>query len=98
MGKRLAGAMLGVVAVLGMKCYSKASAHEDVQARLVALCATDDECVADVRKHYDACFEASYDEGGRRTASRLDVDDLVRCVNSRSGVPYFAVYREEKRP
>lgn len=98
MGRRLAGALLGVVAVLGMKCYTKASAHEDVRARLVTLCATDDECVADVRKHYDACFEASYHAGGRRSASALDVDDLVRCVNTRSGVPYFAVYQEESRP
>lgn len=98
MGKRLAGALLGVVAVLGMKFYSKASAHEDVQARLVALCATDDECLADVRKYYDSCFEASYETGGRRTASMLDVDDLVRCVNTRSGVPYFAVYEEERKP
>jgi hypothetical protein len=98
MGKRLAWALLGVVAILGMKFYSKASAHDDVKARLVALCATDAECVADVRKHYDACFESSYRIGGRRTESRLDVDDLVRCVNTRSGVPYFAVYQEEKQP
>ena len=96
MGKRLAGALLGVVAILGMKFYSKASAHDDVKARLVALCATDAECAADVKKHYDACFESSYRTGGRRTSARLDVDGLVRCVNSRSGVPYFAVYQEEK--
>jgi len=96
MGKRLAGALLGVVAILGMKFYSKASAHDDVKTRLVALCAADAECVADVQKHYDACFGSAYKMGGRRTSSRLDVDDLVRCVNSRSGVPYFAVYQEEK--
>jgi len=97
MGKRLAGALLGVVAILGMKFYSKASAHDDVKERLVALCAADAECVADVQKHYDACFDSSYRMGGRRTASRLNVDDLVRCVNTRSGVPYFAVYQEEKQ-
>jgi hypothetical protein len=52
--------------------------------------------VADVRKHYDACFEAAYKAGGGR-GSRLDVDRLVRCVNARSGVPYFAVYEEDKK-
>jgi hypothetical protein len=94
MGKRLAGALLGVVALLGMKFYTKASAHDDVKARLVALCETDAECVADVDKHYDACFDTSYKMGGRRQASKLDVDALVRCVNTRSGVPYFAVNKE----
>jgi hypothetical protein len=96
MGRRLAGALLGVLAILSMKFYSKASAHEDVRARLVSLCAADTECVADVRKHYDACFEAAYQAGGGR-GSRLDVDALVRCVNTRSGVPYFAVYEEEQK-
>ncbi len=99
MGGRLAGAaLLGVLSILGVQFYSKASAHDDVRARLVSLCATDEECVADVRKHYDACFEATYKAGGSRAASRVDVDGLVRCVNTRSGVPYFAVYEEEKRP
>jgi hypothetical protein len=97
MGRRLAAAvLLGVAAILGMKFYSKASAHEDVKSRLVSLCAADAECVADVRKHYDACFEAAYEaEGG--AGSRLDVDALVRCVNTRSGVPYFAVYEGDKK-
>jgi hypothetical protein len=96
MGKRLAGALLGVVAVFGMKAYNKASAHDDVRARLVALCETDAECVADVDRHYEACFDASYTMGGRRQSSKLDVDALVRCVNTRSGVPYFAVDKEAK--
>jgi len=97
MGARLAAAvLLGALAILGMRFYSKASAHEDVQARLVSLCAADAECVADVRKHYDACFEAAYKAGGG-AGWRLDVDALVRCVNTRSGVPYFAVYEEDKK-
>ena len=97
MGRRLAGALLGVAAILGMRFYSKTSAHDDVKARLVSLCSTDAECLADVRKHYDACFEAAYRAGGRRAASRVDVDALVKCVNARSGVPYFAVVEEGKK-
>lgn len=96
MGKRLAGALLGIVAILGMKFYNKASAHDDVKARLVALCEADAECVADVEKHYGACFDLSYKMGGRRQSSKLDVDALVKCVNTRSGVPYFAVNEEVK--
>jgi hypothetical protein len=97
MGKRLAGVLLGVVAILGMKFYGKASAHDDVKARLVSLCEADAECLADVEKHFDACFDASYKMGGRRSSSKLDAQALVKCVNSRSGVPYFEVNDEETK-
>jgi hypothetical protein len=96
MGKRVAGALLGVVVLLGMKFYNKASAHDDVKARMVSLCEADAECVADVEKHFDPCFESSYKLGGRRSSSKLDQDALVRCVNTRAGVPYFAVKEEAK--
>jgi len=90
MGRRLAGVLLGVVAILGMRFYSRTSTHDDVKARLLQLCGSDAECWVDVRRHYDACFESSY-KGGRRPSTSLDVDALVKCVNTRSGVPYFAV-------
>ena len=96
MGRRLLGAAVAVAAILGMKFYSKASAHDDVKSRLEALCESDADCRADVEKHYDACFDSSYKMGGRRTSSKLDVDALVRCVNTRSGVPYFAVNQGAK--
>jgi hypothetical protein len=94
MGRRLVGAVLALVAILGMKLYGKGSAHADVKARLVALCGTDSECQADVQRHYDACFDASRTIGGRRTLSKPDTDALVACVNRESGVPYFAVRKE----
>jgi hypothetical protein len=96
MAKRLAGALLAIVAIVGMKFYGKASAHDDVKGRLVALCETDAECVADVEKHFDACFDSSYKMGGRRSSSKLDTDALVKCVNTRSGVPYFVVDEEAR--
>ena len=96
MGRTVAGALVGLVLVLGMKFYNKASAHDDVQGRLAQLCAGDTECVAAVGQHYEACFDASYKMGGRRTSSRLDLNALVKCVNTKSGVPYFAVEPEGK--
>jgi hypothetical protein len=96
MGRKLAAALVGVVAVLGLRFYNKASAHDDVRGRLVQLCAEDAECLAAVGQHYEACFDASYKMGGRRTSSRLDQNALVRCVNTKSGVPYFAVGPERK--
>jgi hypothetical protein len=93
--RRLAGALVAVVAILGMKFYNKVSTHDDVQARLVELCAGDDACQAAVRQHYDACFDASYKPGGRHQASQLDTAALVECVNSRAGESYFGLNQEQ---
>jgi len=96
--KRLAGALIGVVAILGMKFYAKASDHNDVRARLIELCAGDAPCQTAVQNHYDACFEAAYKMGGRHESSRLDANALVACVNKRSGEEYFTVTAEKKQP
>jgi hypothetical protein len=94
--KRLAGIVVAVAAILGMKFYNKASAHDDVQARLVELCEGDGACQTAVRTHFEACFDASYKMGGRRQSSKLDAMALVKCVNSRAGEEYFAVNEEKK--
>jgi hypothetical protein len=94
--KRLAGALVAIVAMVGMKFYNKASAHDDVQARLIELCEGDDACQTAVRTHYEACFDASYKMGGRRQSSKLDLNTLVKCVNSRAGEEYFTVDEEKK--
>ena len=94
--KRLAGALVAIVAIVGMKFYNKASAHDDVQARLIELCEGDDACQTAVRTHYDACFDQAYKMGGRRQSSKLDLNDLVKCVNSRAGEEYFSVDEEKK--
>jgi len=93
--KRLAGALVAIVAIVGMKFYNKASAHDNVQAELIQLCAGDDACQTAVRTHYEACFDASYKMGGRRQSSRLDEHTLVKCINSRAGEDYFTV--DEKK-
>jgi len=94
--KRLAGALVAIVAMVGMRFYNKASAHDDVQARLIELCEGDNACQTAVRTHYEACFDASYKMGGRRQSSKLDLNTLVKCVNSRAGEEYFTVDEEKK--
>jgi hypothetical protein len=94
--RRVAGALIAVVAIVGMKFYNKAEAHNDVQARLVELCEGDSACQAAVETHYDACFESAYKMGGRHQASQLDLKVLVKCVNSRAGESFFTVEEENK--
>ena len=57
---RLLGALVAVIAIVGMKFYNKASAHDDVQSRLVELCEGDASCQGAVKAHYDACFDSAY--------------------------------------
>ena len=87
--KRVAGVVVGVALILGLKFYNKNAAAHDVKARLVELCDKDSACVTAVDRNFDACFEEAYKMGGRRSSSRLDSDKLVQCVNSRSGEEYF---------
>jgi hypothetical protein len=93
---KVLGALVAVVAIVGMKFYNKASAHDDVQARLVELCEGDAACQTAVQKHYDACFDSAYKMGGRNQSSKLDLNTLVKCVNSRAGEEYFSVSEEQK--
>ncbi len=95
---RLAAALVAIVAIVGMKFYNKASAHDDVQARLIELCEGDAECQAAVKTHYEGCFDSAYKLGGRRQSSKLDVNALVACVNSKAGEDYFTVDEEKKQP
>jgi hypothetical protein len=94
--KRLGAALVGVVVLVGMKFYNKASAHDDVQSRLIELCEGDAQCQSAVRTHYDACFDSAYKMGGRRQGSKLDVNALVACVNTKSGEDYFSVDESKK--
>jgi hypothetical protein len=94
--KRLAGALIGVAAIVGMRFYAKASAHEDVRARLIELCSGDAQCQTAVQTNYDPCFETAYKLSERRDASKFDANTLVACVNRRSGEEYFTVNEAKK--
>jgi hypothetical protein len=93
--KRLAGLVVGVAVIASLRFYNKASAHDDVRARLIELCAGDAQCQGAVQAHYDGCFDSAYG-GGSRAASRLDASALVSCVNKRSGEEYFTVDEKKK--
>jgi hypothetical protein len=93
MGKRVVvGLMAGLVA-LGMKFYNKGADAQDVKSHLVSLCADDARCVKSVETHVQACFDSAYKLGGRRRSAHLESDQLVSCLNSRSGQPYFAAQK-----
>jgi hypothetical protein len=95
--KRLAGALIGFAAVVGLAFYGKASAHDAVRARLIELCSGDAECQTAVRTHYDACF-VSASKTGRLHEARTRDATLVACVNRQSGEEYFSLDETQKRP
>lgn len=94
--RRLLGAIVSVGLILGLKFYNKSASAHDVKARLVEVCEQDSGCVAAVDKHFEACFEQAYKMGGRRQSSRLESEQLVQCINTRAGEPYFSVSKDKK--
>jgi hypothetical protein len=87
--QRLAVGLLVVAVVLGMKFYNKSSANKEVKAHLMTVCESDAGCRSAVEAHFEACFDSAYKMGGRRRSSRLESEQLVSCINSRAGKPYF---------
>jgi hypothetical protein len=90
MASRVVMGVLAVALVIGMKFFNKSSDSSEVKAHLVKLCEGDSACVKAVETHFDGCFESSYKMGGRRTAARLEADQLVQCLNRKAGEPYFS--------
>jgi hypothetical protein len=89
MGKRVVIGLVAGIVALGMKFYNKSADAKEVKSHLVSLCADDARCVKSVQDNFDACFESAYKLGGRRQAAHLESDQLVGCLNSRSGQSYF---------
>lgn len=94
--KRVLGAVVSIALILGLKFYNKNAAAHDVKARLVEICEQDSACVTAVDRHLEACFEQAYKMGGRRRSSRLESEQLVQCINTRSGEPYFSVSKDKE--
>ena len=90
MAKRVVFGLLGASLLLGMQFSSQGSDSEEVKAHLVSVCAADSRCVQTVEAAFEACFESSDRLAGRRQASRLEADQLVQCLNSKSGRSHFA--------
>lgn len=93
MGKRVVIGLVAGIVALGMKFYNKSADAQDVKAHLVSLCESDSRCVKSVEDNFQACFDSAYKLGGRRQGARLETDQLVSCLNQRSGQPYFAAQK-----
>lgn len=87
--QRLGGGLIVFGLIMGWKFYNKSNTAGDVKKQLIAICATDSQCVADVDAYYDSCFESSYDLGGRRRSGGLNGTRLATCINEKSGQPHF---------
>jgi hypothetical protein len=85
-------AFAGLVgAVFAWKMCSKSAEYDDRKREVYALCADDAACKQVVDKHFDDCFDDSFDMGGRKQAAQLDTHKFVRCVNEHAGEEIFGV-------
>jgi hypothetical protein len=88
--KRLGGILVGLALMVGFKIYNKSTHAAHVHKHLVSLCEGDKACESAVGTHFGACFETAYKMGGRRTSSSLAGEQLVKCINAKSGTEYFS--------
>jgi hypothetical protein len=86
------GIVIAIAATLGFKFWDKSQAHDESKAQLVALCSTDVTCVTAVSTHFEACFDASYSMGGRRSSGSLNAEAMASCINQRAGQPLFVAH------
>jgi len=92
---KLIGFAIPVLIFLGMKMYHKADASSDVQDQLIEICQLDEPCENAVNTHFKKCFEQNYSMGGRRRGGRLDTNNLLGCINSKSGELVFTIEKPE---
>jgi hypothetical protein len=87
--KRAIGSLVMFGALIGFKFYNKSASATDTKAHLIKVCEAEKACEDAVNTHFDACFESAYNMGGRHRSSSLKGAELVKCINSRGGKPYF---------
>lgn len=92
---KLIGFAIPVLILLGMKMYNKSDASSDVQEELIEICEMDETCENAVNSHFKKCFEQNYTMGSRRRGGRLDTNNLLGCINSRSGELIFTIEKPE---
>ena len=88
--KNIGSAVVVIALLVGWKLYNKSSDAADVKTALVGVCADDAACVEAVNRHFDTCFNQSYDMGGRHRSASLDTSQLTSCINQQAGSEYFA--------
>jgi hypothetical protein len=88
LGKIVGGAVV-VAAVVGMKMHNKGATEREARETLRNLCAGEAACLEAVETHFDACFESAYSMGSRRRSASFDGQEMVQCINTKSGVEHF---------
>jgi len=94
--KRAIGSLVMFGALIGFKFYNKSASASEVKTHLIKVCDAEKACEDAVNAHFDACFESSYSMGGRHRSSSLKGEELIKCINSRSGKPYFTYDEKAK--
>lgn len=92
--RRLKNYGLGLMvagALIGFKFYNKSETHDSMKAGLIKSCAKDAACVAAVKKHFDTCFEQTYDLGGKHRAAGIKPEAFLGCFNAQAGVEHFTI-------
>jgi hypothetical protein len=84
--KRFAWIAVAIAVVLGLKFWSKGSDGAEVREaayQRYADLGSPEDIKRVVDRHHDACFDAAYTMGGRRTSSKFDLDKYLRLMDGK---------------
>lgn len=85
--KRIAIAIPFAAAFIGWQYWSKSQENKENHVKMVAMCGTDQECVAAVNQFADTCFDENYHMGRRHQG--VKTEEFVACVNQHAGKEFF---------
>ena len=89
--KQIAGAGLLLVGLVGYKFYDKTSTHPKLKAEISGLCGDDNACQNLIAKHYDVCFDQSYDILSFSRDMEQYKYKFVECLNKEAGETVFSI-------
>lgn len=87
--RTIGGIAVAAGVIFGWKFYNKFNTASEVKGKLLAVCEDNSQCVGAVNKHFDTCFEAHYNLGGRRRSGYLKGAPFTDCLNAKAGTVYF---------
>jgi hypothetical protein len=85
--KRIAIAIPFAAAFIGWQYWTKSQENKENHVKMVAMCGTDQECVAAVNQFADTCFDENYHMGRRNQG--VKTEEFVACVNQHAGKQLF---------